>query len=176
VLLEHPFSAWGEMFLISVQCAAQCVLFWAFSREVSLPSRIAGSAVLVGVSRLVFTRGVPAEYIYILGACPIVLSIWSRLPQIVLNFKQGHTGQLALITFALSGLGNLARVFTTIKQTPDDTMSLVSMVVSAVLNFTLVFQIVAYWKVTQKVTGGKTGGSSTRAPSKRIASAKNKSA
>ena len=164
------------MFLISVQCAIQCVLFWTFSGDVSLPSRIAGSAVLVGISRLILTRGIPAEYIYILGACPIVLSIWSRLPQIVLNFKQGHTGQLALITFALSGLGNLARVFTTIKQTPDDTVSLVSMIVSAVLNFTLVFQIMAYWKATQKITGGaKSGRASTRAPSKRAASAKKKS-
>lgn len=172
MLLDHPFSAWGEMFLISIQCAIQCVLFWSLSGSVSIPSRIAGSAVLVGASRFILTRGVDAEYIYILGACPIVLSIWSRLPQILLNFKQGHTGQLAIVTFGLSGLGNLARVFTTIKQTPDDTVSLISMITSAVLNFTLVFQILAYWKVTQKVTSSP---APTRAPSKRIASAKKKS-
>ncbi|TEB16911.1 Mannose P dolichol utilization defect 1 protein, partial [Perkinsus sp. BL_2016] len=141
--------------LICVQCAIQCVLYWIISGHVSIPSRIAGSAVLIGVSNLILTRGVPAEYIYILGACPIVLSIWSRLPQIILNFRQGHTGQLALITFALSGLGNLARVFTTIKQTPDDFISLVSMLVSAVLNFTLVVQIIVYWTATLKATASK---------------------
>ena len=144
------------MFLICVQCTIQCALFWSSSGNVSIPSRIAGSAVLVGASNLILTRGFPVEYISILGACPIVLSVWSRLPQIVLNFSQGHTGQLALITFALSGLGNLARVFTTLKQTPDDTISLISMVVSALLNFTLVLQIIVYWSATVKAVGPKT--------------------
>ena len=93
-----------------------------------------------------------SEQIAVLGVVPILLSIWSRLPQIVLNLKQGHTGQLALVTFALSGVGNLARVFTTIKQTPDDSISLISMIISALLNCTLVVQILAYWKQTVEVT------------------------
>lgn len=153
------------MFLISVQCAIQCVLFWAFSGTVSIPSRVAGSAILVGVSGLILQRGLPPQYLLILGVCPIVLSIWSRLPQIVLNFKQGHTGQLAIITFGLSGLGNVARVFTTMKQTPDDTLTLLSMVVAALLNITLVGQIVFYWKATAKAVGGS--ATKKRAPSAR---------
>ncbi len=162
VLLDHPFSAWGEMFLICVQCAIQCVLFWTFTKGISLPARIAGSAVLAGIVRFVLVRGLSAEYIYILGLCPIILSIWSRLPQIVLNLRQAHTGQLALVTFALSGLGNLARVFTTLKQTPDDTLSLVSMVISALLNFTLVAQIVLYWNATGTQKSSKRTSSKRR--------------
>jgi mannose-P-dolichol utilization defect protein 1 len=100
----------------------------------------------------VLNGNIPAEYYAILGFTPILLSIWSRLPQIVLNIRQGHTGQLALVTFALSGLGNLARVFTTIKQTPNDTISLFSMVVAAALNFTLVAQIYVYWGATIAAT------------------------
>ena len=125
---------------------------------------MAGSAALFSVSGLVLQRGVPPKYLYVLGASPIVLSLWSRVPQIFLNFRQGHTGQLALITLALSGLGNLARVFTTLKQTPDDTISVVSMVISAVLNFSLVFQILFYWKATAKATTlkAKTGGRSKK--------------
>lgn len=168
MLLDHPFSAWGEMFLICVQCAIQCVLYWSLSGKVSIPARVGGSAILVGVTGLVFQRGLPAEYISILGVFPIVLSVWSRLPQIVLNLKQGHTGQLALITFSLSGLGNLARVFTTLKQTPDDQISLVSMLVSAMLNFMLVAQILVYWSATVKAVGGAPAKrSSVRAPPKK---------
>ena len=140
------------MFLISIQCAIQCVLFWLLSGALSIPARMAGSATFVASCAWVLQGGLPVEYYSILGACPIVLSIWSRLPQIVLNTKQGHTGQLALITFALSGLGNLARVFTTIKQTPDDQLSLISMIVAAFLNFTLVSQILVYWKATVNAT------------------------
>lgn len=155
MLLDHPFSSWGEMFLIAIQCGVQCILFWTFSAGINVPARIAGSAILMGISGLILQRGLPHQYLYILGACPIILSIWSRLPQIVLNFKQGHTGQLAIITFGLSGLGNLARVFTTMKQTPDDFMTLLSMAVAALLNFTLVSQIVMYWKATSKAVSSK---------------------
>ena len=140
------------MFLISVQCAIQCVLFWVLSGTVSISSRIAGSLVFGSLCAYVLQGGLPVEYYSILGVCPIVLSVWSRLPQIVLNIRQGHTGQLALITFALSGLGNLARVFTTVKQTPDDKLTLLSMVISAGLNFILVAQIFMYWSATVVAT------------------------
>ena len=159
------------MFLICVQCAIQCILYWSLSGAVSIPVRVGGSAILAGATGFILQRGLPAEYISILGMFPIVLSVWSRLPQIVLNLKQGHTGQLALVTFALSGLGNLARVFTTLKQTPDDRITLLSMVVSALLNFTLVAQIVAYWSATTKAIGAVPG---TRRPSSRRATPKKK--
>jgi mannose-P-dolichol utilization defect protein 1 len=175
VLLDHPFSAWGEMFLISLQCAIQCVLFWTLSGEVSIPSRIAGAAVVVGISRIILTRGLPSQYLYMLGVFPIFLSIWSRLPQIILNLRQKHTGQLALVTFALSGLGNLARVFTTLKQTPDDTISLISMIVSALLNFTLVLQIIMYWDATAKVLSAGTKNTSARAITRRGTPSRRKS-
>ena len=152
VLLAHPFNSWGEMFLISVQCGIQCILFWTLSGAVSIPSRVFGSVVFAGVCAYILQGGLPVEYYSLLGFCPIVLSVWSRLPQIALNIRQGHTGQLALITFALSGLGNLARVFTTIKQTPDDRITLLSMMVSAALNFTLVAQIFMYWSATVVAT------------------------
>ncbi len=115
-----------------------------------MASRVAGVAVFAAIVGWILRGGLPVEYYSVLGASPIVLSIWSRLPQIGLNWRQKHTGQLALITFALSGLGNVARVFTTIKQTPDDRISLLSMIVAAVLNFTLVAQIAIYWTATNK--------------------------
>lgn len=149
-LLMHPFSAWGEMFLISVQCAVQCVLYWSLSSRIWITGRLLGMGLFVLVIVLVLRGGLSAQYYPLLGASPIVLSIWSRLPQISLNWQQKHTGQLALVTFLLSGLGNLARVFTTMKQTPDDTISLLSMIVAALLNFTLVGQIVIYWAETNK--------------------------
>lgn len=39
-----------------------------------------------------------------------------KVPQIVQNIKQGHTGQLSLITYTLALLGNIARVVTILSQ------------------------------------------------------------
>jgi hypothetical protein len=41
------------------------------------------------------------------------------VPQIWLNCKRGNSGELSLITCALSCLGNLARLFTTVILTAD---------------------------------------------------------
>ena len=38
---------------------------------------------------------------------PIVLLLFSRLPQIYQNYQQGHTGMLAAPTYALNTLGSL---------------------------------------------------------------------
>jgi hypothetical protein len=38
-----------------------------------------------------------------------------RLPQIAQNMRQGHTGELALITYLMNVLGATARLFTTLQ-------------------------------------------------------------
>lgn len=49
----------------------------------------------------------------------VVMSVGARLPQIWLNFRRGNTGELSIITFALSSVGNLIRVYTTAVLTSD---------------------------------------------------------
>ena len=64
-----------------------------------------------------------------------------RLPQIVQNVRQGHTGRLSLITYALNFLGGAARVFTVLTEL-DDKIALTSAVSGVVQNGVLVAQIV----------------------------------
>jgi hypothetical protein len=47
------------------------------------------------------------------------MALGARVPQIWLNYKRGNSGELSLITCALSCLGNLARLFTTVILTAD---------------------------------------------------------
>jgi hypothetical protein len=49
----------------------------------------------------------------------VIMSIGARVPQIWLNWKRGDTGQLSLVTYALSSVGNLIRVYTTAVLTHD---------------------------------------------------------
>lgn len=49
----------------------------------------------------------------------VAMSLGARVPQIVLNVQRGNTGELAMISFALSTAGNLIRCYTTVILTSD---------------------------------------------------------
>lgn len=49
----------------------------------------------------------------------LALSLLSRVPQIITNFKNQSTGQLAFFTFFLSFLGVVARLGTVLIETDD---------------------------------------------------------
>jgi hypothetical protein len=66
-------------------------------------------------------------------AVGFAMSVGARIPQIVLNMRRGNTGELAVISFALSTIGNIIRVFTTMVLT-SDIILLASTVMQALLN------------------------------------------
>ncbi|KNC47056.1 uncharacterized protein AMSG_03480 [Thecamonas trahens ATCC 50062] len=53
----------------------------------------------------------------ILSTIPLACAV--RIPAIIANFANGHTGPLSPITFVLNFGGLLARVFTTLTQVND---------------------------------------------------------
>jgi len=72
----------------------------------------------------------------------------ARVPQILMNLRNGHTGQLALVTTLLSAGGGAARVLTTLVESGGDLPLLVSYLVGCGLNTTLLIQIFWYSKAT----------------------------
>ena len=70
--------------------------------------------------------------------------------QILFNFKQGHTGQLALVTLVLNFAGSIARLFTTMQETGDP-VQVAGFGVGILLNGTLVLQVLMFWGATNKV-------------------------
>jgi hypothetical protein len=76
------------------------------------------------------------------GTLPVILALFGRLPQIAQNMRQGHTGQLSLVTYALNVAGSGARAFTVLQEL-DDKLALTSAVSSFLQNAILVAQIVA---------------------------------
>jgi hypothetical protein len=65
------------------------------------------------------------------------------MSQIIEVFSLKSTGSLALVTWALSLLGNVGRIATIMVEASNDYKFLLSMVAVAVLNATIVFQF--YW-------------------------------
>lgn len=79
----------------------------------------------------------------LLGAS-IPLSLSSKVPQILSNFRLGSTGQLSAFLVFNSLLGCLARVYTTATETGDDVLWW-GFVGAAVLNGVIALQMLASW-------------------------------
>merc|ERR1712061_331660 len=89
-----------------------------------------------------------------LGLGQSALGAFACVPQIVLNFRQKHTGNQSVITWGLSVAGNTVRIITTFLSV-DDWIALAGYLIAFVLNGTLVFQILFFWQNTQETIYGK---------------------
>ena len=86
-----------------------------------------------------------------MGGASTILGVISRLTQIIKSCKEKSTGPLSTITFGLNMLGNIARIFTTIKETNDLIMT-GGFVISFVLNLIIFLQIIHYNRPKEEVT------------------------
>jgi mannose-P-dolichol utilization defect protein 1 len=149
LLRGYPLSTFAESIVIYVQNVVIVLLIWNKAKPtVPLPERVAFILALAGHAAGV-SYALPPQHWHILPTIGIGLTVWSRVPQIWTNFRNGHTGQLALATWALNALGALARVFTTIQEV-DDPVILAGFTIGCSLSFIIVAQILWYWNATEK--------------------------
>ena len=157
--LGYPFSTWGENFFLFFQNAIITALYLSYTVGLRsgrfvltvLASAALGTALYLralpdvvlpedacaalGLARCRFTCADLA------GGLPAVLMIVGRLPQIVQNLRQGHTGTLSLITYLLNVLGGTARIFTTLQELGDDKLVLCNVVSGLLQNAVILSQI-----------------------------------
>jgi len=151
LLMGHPLKTWGEMALIAVQCGILTIMFWFYSEEPpAIVARISGTVGTVVFVGLVLQGKFPKETLPVLGIVPTLLGAAARVPQIVMNWRQGHTGALSIIPWTMAMAGNSVRIITTLAAI-DDIITLAGPVVAFVLNGTLVVQIFYYKEVTNEV-------------------------
>mmetsp|Transcript_108956 Transcript_108956/g.307059 ORF Transcript_108956/g.307059 Transcript_108956/m.307059 type:complete len:219 (-) Transcript_108956:231-887(-) len=151
LLMKYQLTAWCENGVITLQALAVLVLYWVFAEGVDIRSRLAALAAWFVGSYLFLTADVPARVLAAVGFGPTLLFAAARVPQVILNAKQGHTGQLAPETFALQLAGNLARLFTTCHLLLGDPIVLSGHLSSAVFNAIILAQIVRYRDATRVV-------------------------
>ncbi|BGP19084.1 hypothetical protein JCM10213v2_007171 [Rhodosporidiobolus nylandii] len=142
---EFPFSTYGEMLFLLVQNAILIVLITSYSPRPTLP-RLVPLVVLFAsfAYGLSSTSLVPSSTLAFLQTLTIPLSLSSKLPQIISNFRLGSTGQLSAFLVFNSLAGCLARVFTTSTETNDPVLFW-GFLLSAVLNGVIALQLVLYW-------------------------------
>jgi mannose-P-dolichol utilization defect protein 1 len=143
-----PISTYGETFIILVENLVLVALLWTYSRGASAASpsfKLMATGFYACFAAAVLH--VPDGMLYWLPMVGSSMVIYSRLPQIYMNFSNGHTGQLALGTWILNVIGVIARVFTTATEL-DDPYQLASHSVAMCLNLTVVVQILIYRQAT----------------------------
>lgn len=161
-----PFSTYGETALILAQnfvLVALCTALGTYPRRQKVQG-VSGLAafmfVVVAVVRSVTVRGSGFSPLDGLYAFMTVLSLGSRVPQIVQNMRQHHTGVLAFPTVFMNVGGNIVRVVTTV-HAGLDTVVLVHFSICLLLNSTLLVQLALYWKRTNDVLAQAAGKKQT---------------
>ncbi|BGP10468.1 hypothetical protein JCM10049v2_006356 [Rhodotorula toruloides] len=139
-----PYSTWGEMAFLLAQNAVLIVLITSYSARPTLP-RLAPLVVLFSTLAYALsnTSLVPSSTLSFLQTLTIPISLSSKVPQILSNFRNRSTGQLSAFLVFNSLAGCLARVFTTRTETSDPLLFW-GFLLSALLNAVIAIQMLVY--------------------------------
>lgn len=150
---KFPFSAYGESVFLAVQTAVIAMMVLWFSRG-KLVSLVFVIVYAVGVYFGMDPKLCPVSMLWYGQAVNIPMIVVGKFMQIWANFSNGHTGQLSAITTFLLALGAVARIFTSIQETGDQTI-IMTYIVSSTVNWIIALQVLWYWSATNKVLAKK---------------------
>lgn len=139
-----PFSAWGDSALLAVQTLIVGILV-LYYQGYALKG-LGYLLVYLGVCVILMGGLTPVEVLWTLQGFNIPILLSGKLSQALVNYKNGHTGQLSAITLLMLFFGSLARIFTSIQET-GDAMAIITYIASSFANAVLAFQLLYYWNV-----------------------------
>lgn len=143
----NPFSTYGETFFMTLQNVVILMLLGLY-RGQTMRLVLLMSLYSVLMSSLLIPSYATDATVRSMQAMTIPLAMVSRLPQIWTIWHHGHTGQLSALTVSLVWIGSVARVYTSIQETPDDRLLLLGFILSASLNSTILAQVLYYWNLS----------------------------
>eukprot|EP00292_Cryptomonas_paramecium_P009849 CAMPEP_0113690130 /NCGR_PEP_ID=MMETSP0038_2-20120614/17594_1 /TAXON_ID=2898 /ORGANISM="Cryptomonas paramecium" /LENGTH=264 /DNA_ID=CAMNT_0000611369 /DNA_START=6 /DNA_END=800 /DNA_ORIENTATION=- /assembly_acc=CAM_ASM_000170 len=162
--INAPFSTYGESVFILLQNIV-IVFQIGYYQKISVVSFVLSWVVYLGIVAFLysefsrdlkldapvctFTDGFSCQMSRarlqdILQVISTLFVIVSRVPQIMTNFRTRNVANLALVTWLLNFLGASIRVFTTMREIPDQHILIFAFFVSALLSGTVVVQIIAF--------------------------------
>ncbi|KAF9356752.1 hypothetical protein BGX26_004814 [Mortierella sp. AD094] len=156
IRLGHSLSTYGEAFFVTIQNLIILGLMLHYNGKNTWAFIILSSFLLLGnilgrTSQLVQSDGTVVTSFFIskdildfLQTSAIRINLLSKIPQIIENYKNKSTGQLAAFAVFNYFAGSLARVYTTLIEVKD-TITLTGYLLSTFLNCVLAFQMALYW-------------------------------
>ncbi|KAH8830086.1 mannose-P-dolichol utilization defect 1 protein [Flagelloscypha sp. PMI_526] len=149
---EFPFSTYGENLFLTVQDAIVTLLILAYAPKSSSVSVLTTAAALIGAAAFLYATDL--RTLELLQVSTIPLSIGSKIPQIVSNYRNGNTGMLSGVVVWVQVFGTLARLFTTLSELSSPTI-VGSFSAALVLNLVLAIQILIYGRGSPSVSERK---------------------
>eukprot|EP01068_Selenidium_serpulae_P011350 Selendium_serpulae@DN5644_c2_g1_i1.p1 len=166
-LESMPFSTWGDSCFVAVQAVVAVLIYWKYAEEpeearrqtpgqreaaanAEFIRRVRISAGYVLVMSLLLGGFMPSSLNKVVGFAPTPIAVAAKVPQVISNYRQGHTGQLSFLTLLLSFTGCAARLVTTLALV-DDPIVLMTWTLSTIANGIPMMQILLYWDNTTKV-------------------------
>ncbi|KAF9909438.1 hypothetical protein EC991_008577 [Linnemannia zychae] len=171
---DNPISTYGETFFVTLQNLAILGLMLNYGGKRVSAFLVVLSFLFMGNvlgrtaehyledGTLVQSALVPMDILVFLQTATIPINLFSKVPQIIENYKNGSTGQLSAFTIFNYFAGSLARVYTTLTEV-DDIVILSGFLLSTLFNCVLALQMALYWNNTaapSKVKSEKGDGSS----------------
>ncbi len=98
-----------------------------------------------------YQKLIPASLVSILAGLSLVLSLISRLWQSYCIYTAKSTGNLSAITMLMLFFGSIARIFTSIQETGDQTL-IWTYILNTVANFLLILQLGYYWSAPAPIS------------------------
>jgi mannose-P-dolichol utilization defect protein 1 len=144
--LSSPFSVYGENFCLLLQNFVIIALLWTYEKKTSKHMKMAISCSIFGtIGYLYFDVMVPSFLWKVFMDIQILMVVYSRMPQIIENYRHKFTGELSSVMFLANACGNIARTYTFIKET-QDLYNMFTSGLSAALNLIIFLQVIVYWK------------------------------
>lgn len=149
---RYPFSSWGEGLFLMLETALIAALVMRYRGQTS---RVMGfTASYACLLAVLLMKVVPVPVLWSAQLLSLPVIICGKLMQVWSNYRQGHTGQLSLITTALLFLGGLARIFTSLTETGDP-LIVVTFCLATLANSLIFGQVLYYWEATNKLVKKK---------------------
>jgi mannose-P-dolichol utilization defect 1 len=141
VRFTYPFSTWGDILMVTIQQIAIVALVFNYNRATRLSLKIITVIVFFAGSAFLFSEYCSIATLQVLQGCSaLIMALGGRVPQIILNYRRGNSGELSGASTGLSVAGNLARVFTTLTLVGDP-LILATASSQLVLNSIVFYQI-----------------------------------
>jgi len=113
LLQGNPVATWGENIFSLIQNVIIVILYWQLAEpKVSSQHALLMSAGFIGLFAVCMKLPADIQYVLPLSCLPLLFT--SRVPQIIANYQNQHTGPLSGFSFVLIVGGSAARVYTTI--------------------------------------------------------------
>lgn len=153
--MSYPFLTYGENLIILFENLIIFFIAWKNDIQQNADKNNMTFTFIVSSFLYICYKGFLNDNAWkMVGSASTLLSMGSRITQIINSYKEKSTGPLSTITFLLNMMGNAARIFTTMKETGDKIM-VGGFVISFLLNLIVFLQIIYYNRKKIEVSDDK---------------------